>query len=412
MRTILAALVLAPFALTVAAAPALAQTAFTYQGRLDNAGEPASGPHDLRFRLFHNSTPIGPTLCADNLDVQNGLFTVTLDFSEILTPGFSYFLEVEVRADTGLACADTTGYTVLSPRQPITSAPRAVSALSATSLSAHDGSPNPAVFVDAGGRVGIGTTFPSGPLDVRSGSGSALAVEPVNGDLTFNGGADGFFGFFHTGPSAGRTEFLSSTGVHLSVGNNGNVGVGTTTPAAKFHVANGDILAGAASEEWLFHTRSSTGGDFLQITDRQGGTPQFQRGLVIHSNGGIGIGTTAPASALHVLGEVRLHSSGNFFAVKSPQPDRTLRGQVNANATIDAARSSPGFTVTSSVTGTFVINFTTPFTNPPVIVATPMGACCKAHITQTQTTFATVIVQNVSTGAGTASPFQFIVMGN
>jgi hypothetical protein len=336
--------------LALLTAPALAQsTSLTYQGRLDDAGQPANGVYDLRFRLMNiDETQAGPTLCADNVQVQDGLFTVLIDFGSQFATTNTRSLEVQVRADSAPSCADATGFTTLSPRQPITLAPAAqhaitaATAFSATSLSAPDGSPNPALFID----------------------------------------------------------------------NSGNAGMGTLAPTSKLHIVGGDLEAGALGHEWVFHTRSHINGDFLQITDRDSGVAQFQRGLIIHQNGNIGIGTTAPAAKLHVMGEVRLHSSGNFFALKSPQADRILRGQVNANATVDSARSTPGFTVSSTVTGTFVINFSTPFVNPPVIVATPMGSCCKAHITQTQTTFATVIVQNVSTGVGTASGFQFIVMGN
>ena len=47
-------------------------TAFTYQGSLDDGGAPASGLHDFRFRLFSvasGGTPIGSTLCVDNVSV-------------------------------------------------------------------------------------------------------------------------------------------------------------------------------------------------------------------------------------------------------------------------------------------------------------------------------------------------------
>ena len=336
--------------LALLTAPALAQsTALTYQGRLDDAGQPANGVYDLRFRLMNiDETQAGPTLCADNVQVQDGLFTVIIDFGPQFATTNTRSLEVQVRANSALSCSDATGFTTLSPRQPITLAPAAqhaitaATAFSATSLSAPDGSPNPAVFID----------------------------------------------------------------------NSGNAAMGTLAPTSKLHIVGGDIEAGALGHEWVFHTRSHAGSDFLQITDRDNGAAQFQRGLVIHQNGNIGIGTTLPASRLDVRGDVRLGPTGAFYALKSPAPDRILRGQVNFNATVDPSRSSSGFTVSSTVTGTFVINFTTPFTNPPTIVATPLGACCKTHITQTQTTFATIIVQNVDTGVGTASPFHFIVMGN
>src|SRR5262249_44190174 len=53
-------------------------TAFTYQGRLEDSGSPASGLHDLRFRLFDATSggaQVGATICADNVNVVGGLFT-------------------------------------------------------------------------------------------------------------------------------------------------------------------------------------------------------------------------------------------------------------------------------------------------------------------------------------------------
>jgi hypothetical protein len=68
-------------------------------------------------------------------------------------------------------------------------------------------------------------------------------------------------------------------------------------------------MAGAQGQEWLFHTRSSFGSDFLQITDYDNGTPQFQRGLVLTPLGRVGINTTAPAATLHVVGSARVDGS-------------------------------------------------------------------------------------------------------
>ena len=93
----------------------------------------------------------------------------------------------------------------------------------------------------------------------------------------------------------------------------GKVGIGTTTPAAKLHIANGDFVAGAPGQEWYFHPRSSNGGDFLQITDNDGGVPQFQRGLVIHQNGRVGIGTTAPGEKLTVAGSMEIGTTSGDY---------------------------------------------------------------------------------------------------
>jgi len=105
---------------------ALAQeTAFTYQGRLEEAGVPADGPHDFRFGLFDaavNGAQVGETLCADNVDVGNGLFVVQLDFGQQFNTTAPRFLEVEVQPDIGQPCTDDFAYVLLSPRQQFTAA--------------------------------------------------------------------------------------------------------------------------------------------------------------------------------------------------------------------------------------------------------------------------------------------------
>ena len=60
-------------------------TAFTYQGRLDRAGEPVSDGCDFVFRLWDSEVDgnqIGSAVSVDALDVVDGLFTVELDFGD------------------------------------------------------------------------------------------------------------------------------------------------------------------------------------------------------------------------------------------------------------------------------------------------------------------------------------------
>jgi len=108
-------------------------TSFTYQGELTNAAAPATGLHDLRFRLYDAQTgglQVGSTLCADNVNVAAGRFSATLDFGAQFT-GQQRWLEIEVRSDAGLDCGDATGMVVLSPRQPLSATPNALFALNA-----------------------------------------------------------------------------------------------------------------------------------------------------------------------------------------------------------------------------------------------------------------------------------------
>lgn len=102
-------------------------SSFTYQGRLNDGGTPASGNYDLEFRLFDVQS--GGTALATqqqlNVAVSSGVFTVVLDFGANFNGG-SRWLEIGVRPAGG------STFTTLAPRQPITSTPYAIRSLNAT----------------------------------------------------------------------------------------------------------------------------------------------------------------------------------------------------------------------------------------------------------------------------------------
>ncbi|HRQ65799.1 MAG TPA: hypothetical protein PKZ76_13210 [Xanthomonadaceae bacterium] len=83
-------------------APILAMgSAFTYQGTLEDQGQPAHGLYDFQFRLLNsNFTQVGTTLPFTAVPVNQGVFTVELDFgpSVGLFPGeFVRYLEIGIR---------------------------------------------------------------------------------------------------------------------------------------------------------------------------------------------------------------------------------------------------------------------------------------------------------------------------
>ena len=166
---LLCVLSLAGLATAVRAQPTPLSTAFTYQGELANAGLPATGSHDIRFRLFDAATDgnqIGSALCSDNLAVTNGRFAASLDFGTVAFTGQKRFVQIEVRQDTGLGCGDAAGYTVLTPRQELTATPNATFALtSAAAATAGNASSlngqSPGFYRDA---VNLTGTLPSARL--------------------------------------------------------------------------------------------------------------------------------------------------------------------------------------------------------------------------------------------------------
>src|SRR5258708_7333083 len=110
-------------------ATALAQTSsFTYQGRLTDGGTAANGNYDLQFGLWDSASggrQIGSAQTLTAVPVSGGVFTVTLDFGANAFPGANRFLEISMR-QTGIS-----SFTLLTPRQQVTSTPYAIRSLSA-----------------------------------------------------------------------------------------------------------------------------------------------------------------------------------------------------------------------------------------------------------------------------------------
>src|SRR6185369_6404229 len=78
-------------------------TAFTYQGRLNDGTAPANGSYDVRFALYDALTAgvqQGGTLTNSAIGVSNGLFTTTLDFGNVAN-GTKLWLELGVRTNGG-----------------------------------------------------------------------------------------------------------------------------------------------------------------------------------------------------------------------------------------------------------------------------------------------------------------------
>jgi len=220
---------------------------------------------------------------------------------------------------------------------------------------------------DSSGKVGIGTTGPRGKLDVQPSNTNGANISNYFGgtsaySLTLNGNQDnnakatilqnayalynttseatykwitasGSFGsrglaFSFGGSGAGIIFYADSAATtagstftptaRMIIQNNGNVGIGTTTPQSTLDVA-GQIRISTASNLWL----SGGGNIALESGKRVGYSPdtasfagvQVANGqldlftgnssrLLINSSGNVGIGTTNPKAKLVVVGQI------------------------------------------------------------------------------------------------------------
>ena len=236
MKTAILSLALLLALITAPIGPALAQEpegagplpSITYQGRLDDGGTPVTGQVNLLFRFFDSQTG-GAEVWSDSVSgvaVNNGYFT-----EQVFVPANRFeqdlWLEIEVENPAGSGQSQT-----LTPRQPVTPAPRALVADSVAqdALLWQPASNRPDHIQYNSGWVGIGTASPAAPLHVEdddglsllaSQSGSGSLDVAILGDATASSGdVIGVWGRARTSP--GGTGVLgearggagTSTGVH------------------------------------------------------------------------------------------------------------------------------------------------------------------------------------------------------
>ncbi len=270
-------------------------SAFSYQGRLANAGQNYTGNADFIFTVYDSQSggeAVGSPVAIANVPVSAGVFSVQIpsDPSWFVNAPDRY-LEVQVRTP-----ADGGAYSTITPRGRIGQVPAAMVATLAQSAqtvpwsgvtdvpaSVTPWAPVANGIAYSGTNVGIGTTSPQGRLHVSGGPlYRNLDVDSSNPEGTWfnlmNIGTNGrIWSLISTGSSntegAGALLIRDSSvsAVRATFLPNGNVGIGTITPAQALDV-NGSI---ATSGSILFGNRQ----DDLVILNGAPGGPNFALGI-------------------------------------------------------------------------------------------------------------------------------------
>lgn len=397
--------------LLLTAGPAFAQgTAFTYNGRLSNDGAPANGPHDMRFTVYDASAAgiaVAGPLPVSPVDVANGLFTVRIDFGANIFTGPTRWLHVEVRPVGG------ANYTVLTPRQEVTSSPYAIRAQTAGSVASgavtatqlNTGlAPAPGQFLsyDGGnlvwsdpgvaagniwsllsgnayysaGNVGIGTSSPETKLSVFTGG---YGIEQTDGTRRISTYLSVTGGWLGTRSPDPLHFFVNSGQSSMTIGTEGNVGIGTASPASGYRLdvvgatrlspGNGTIQFGSPNAELGLSMLQSSGnradlrfnGSTLKLLAGSGvGPPSSLNGIAVHTSGNVSIGSLEPPAAkLQVVAQdalslvgyqpfLTLYDSGAGYA---PSRIQGVNGELVLEPSSFVNRSNPNSSVVIANSG-------------------------------------------------------------
>jgi hypothetical protein len=189
------------------------------------------------------------------------------------------------------------------------------------------GDPGGRFTVLEGGAVGIGDDFPANKLSVLDIGNTGLRVQTNTGGGTVASfGPNGAFQI---------DKGVGNPGGRFTVLENGNVGVGASTPAFKLHVVD-------VSNSGLRVQTNTTGGTVASF----GGNGAFQIDapgvaggrLAVLQNGNVGIGTASPAQSLHVNGQVLSTGAQAGFKFRDPDSGEDWIWHASLNNLVTNAR--------------------------------------------------------------------------
>ncbi|MEI6782314.1 MAG: hypothetical protein WCQ21_15500 [Verrucomicrobiota bacterium] len=300
--------------------------AFTYQGRLTEAGNPVSGTYDMQFKLFDlptlgTGTQQGSTIANSAVQVASGVFTVTLNFGTSVFDGTPRYIEVSERPG-----GSANPYNVLDPRQPVSPAPYAIYSLTAKTAASV-------------ANAAVVTSLNSLKDDVTLAAGSNVTITTSGNILTIGSAGVG---------GSGIWSVLNNNTYYTA----GNVGIGTTGPLTPLEVSG--ALRSTRSNERAQYLQLD-GGDPFSIRLTAQSVVSAEKSLVIQNLSGeatpgvnnsiqFAVGTTAAPSTKMTLtkdGNVLVNPAGGGtiqFGTPNFETGMTISGANRADIRFDDAK--------------------------------------------------------------------------
>jgi hypothetical protein len=316
------------------------------------------GGANTRIALLSGSVGIGTTSPAYKLDVigpatSNGVTLRLSDAASLANSRHILLTRGSVSGSIGIAGSQTedplwlsrsSGYDLIVASSGNigigTSIPGALleisSSTAASLLNVKGVGGNGLLFVSGSGNVGIGTSTPTQLLELRKTSASAIALLNYNDSVKLNlnasSGGAGYVGMVTNHPLI----FVTNDTERVRIDTNGNIGIGTTSPASRLHVVGSEayIRVTDSDDSGVFFIGNTSGFSYIRAFSRDF---RFLNAagvslINIASDGNIGIGTTSPAYKLDVGGTARV---GDTFLI-------TTATTADARLEIGSGRSGNG----------------------------------------------------------------------
>lgn len=245
---------------------------------------------------------------------------------------------------------------------------------------------NTRMIINHAGNIGIGTTAPADALNIYRETQAAIGLTSNTdraklGFRVNTSGKDGYIAYKTDGRLSFHMDDANGAGVDtnefLSLLPSGNLGVGTTMPAAKLEV-NGDAnigsnnsstsgygarlnLLGASSNGdplWLarynvdvniselrLNIGDDNGEDLFVVGNHYWNGNVWRAHVAVKSNGNLGIGTTTPQSKLEVVGNSELNGGVDIFGTVNLNDGRlSLNNSLaDSNSAVFVNSSSTGY---------------------------------------------------------------------
>ena len=251
--------------------------------------------------------------------------------------------------------------------------------------------------ITSAGLVGVGTSSPSTLLHLSSSSSEYLRIQNTTaGNSVYLGNSAGT-GILQV-DGANSLKVITNSSDRLIVTSAGFVGIGTSVPGAPvnivsnhssgalttslklatvggyapnsgtsldFGVDQGDYSTWLTARIGAPRTGDNYGGSLVFYTNRNTSATDIQEAARIDSSGRVGVGTTSPSSALHVVGTTTLNGTQSFTANSTTgsygtfQHNGTIVGDIGTANQAISSGSNTDFAISTRAATSIVFGINT-----------------------------------------------------